>query len=99
MSRTNNSAEAWHLQWNKLFANRPKLSKFARKMLHEDKRWHKIFALYEVTPARGIRGVGLKRKRQYIETDEDLLRLYQNALNDPNPVNPVRYLRNIAINL
>ena len=66
-------------------------------MLHEDKRWHKIVALYEVTPARGIHGIGLKRRQQYIDTDENLLRLYQNALNDPNPVDPVRYLRNILI--
>ena len=36
MVRSNNSMEAWHRVWNHMFAAKPKLSRFVRKMMKEN---------------------------------------------------------------
>ena len=83
--------------WNRLFAAKPELSRFVRKMILENSRWERMIEEYQ--PAQGIRGFGLKRREKYIRRDDDLLALYTQARDNPNPVDPLNYLRRIASNL
>ena len=97
LCRTNNSTEAWHLQWNYLFRIAPKLSTFVRKMMKEDKRWKSKIEEFRTAPANGIRGIGLYRTARYIRQDNNLLNLYENARD--NYVEPNAYMRSIAHHL
>ena len=66
-------------------------------MLKEDKRWVNQCEEYRITPARGIRGIGLYRNEYYVDRDNNLQNHYENAYN--HYVAPLEYLLNIAHNL
>jgi len=64
-------------------------------MVDEDHRWMNILAEYELAPANGIRGVGLKRKTVYIRQDANLVTLFQEFENRE----PINYLRAVSYHL
>jgi hypothetical protein len=97
LSRTNNSTEAWHNCMNNQFRAQPKLSSFVRIMIREDDRWRNITDEYAINPANGIRGPSLKRRQIYVNNDNNLIQLYENALN--NAHDEVQYLRSISYHL
>jgi hypothetical protein len=90
--------EAWHCQLNSQFSGaHPKLSVFTRIIVKEDDRWHTIIDDFTTSPANGIRGLGIKRKEVYVNNDNNLRQLYNNAAN--NQHDPIVYLRSIAHHL
>ena len=82
-----------------MFAAKPKLSRFVRKMMKENSRWERIIEEYQHSPAHVIRGIGLKRREKYVRRDDNLLTLYTEARDNPNPVDPLTYLRRVEFNL
>ena len=61
-------------------------------MILENSRWERMIEEYQHSPAQGIRGFGLKRREKYIRRDDDLLALYTQARDNPNPVDLLTYL-------
>ncbi|KAL3070138.1 hypothetical protein niasHS_016847 [Heterodera schachtii] len=81
ISRTNNSIEAWHLQWNSKFReDSPRLSRVIRAIIDENNIFHNMVDEYMAAPIQGIRGRGLDRRAANIQQDENLLAIFNTRL-------------------
>jgi hypothetical protein len=81
----NNSLESWHRTWGSYFNNKPKFSRFIKRMKKEDEYWEQKVTDFRNSPAGGIRGHGMSRKTKYLQLDQDIA-LIVSHVNDRLPL-------------